>query len=408
MRQRHPTKGISLGSTLSSLTWLLILSHVGLVGCSQHAEKTVALTFRYDDYCALTSLTFDKAVLDTFQRRGLPLTVGVIPFIVPNPRDPSPQAGLPLTREKLEILQREVDKGMLNVALHGYSHQLQSGGLAEFVGRPYDEQLTRILRGKAFLGRLLGSPPTFIPPWNGYDSATLRALGTAGFRILSADTAGPSETAGTLTFVPATTGLGNLRQTIRTVEASGSAAPLVVVLFHAYDFREQDPLRGIIDMPAFDLLLQWLQSRRSVKLMSFAELIADQRAPTQRAYATSARVAKLSSLLPPVARPYTKSYLDVTGGYGVIILLLTVIYGALLLAAATCAYLLQDHGTFFFRRYRARILGCLIGAAVIVSVYTALWRPLSWRCLSVSLAFSGASLGLVASRFRRGRARADF
>jgi hypothetical protein len=76
----------------------------------------------------------------------------------------------------------------------------------------------------------------FVPPWNTYDHATLRALVAAGFEFLSA---GPEIVKfGTLAVVPATCTLRNARQAVEGASYFQAVAPLLVVVFHPDDFEE--------------------------------------------------------------------------------------------------------------------------------------------------------------------------
>ena len=100
----------------------------------------------------------------------------------------------------------------VEVALHGFNHQTnrreEAGGNSEFEGLGYDEQYMKISRGKAILENQLGLKiTTFVPPWNSYDSTTLRVLEVSGFSTISAGLWGTCEGSSRLSFIPSTCSL---------------------------------------------------------------------------------------------------------------------------------------------------------------------------------------------------------
>jgi peptidoglycan/xylan/chitin deacetylase (PgdA/CDA1 family) len=101
---------------------------------------------------------------------------------------------------------------------------------------------------------------TFVPPWNRYDLNTLRALEALGFSTISVSLPGPAMKTSSLNFLPSTCDLKDLRAAVRAAGRSSAAQPLIVVLFHEYDFSEVDERPGAITYPEFADFLEWLPS----------------------------------------------------------------------------------------------------------------------------------------------------
>ena len=164
-------------------------------GCDSHPieQKQIKVVFRFDDYSARSVTAMELRIIDAFRNNEASFTIGVIPFICAGEvRDPSPQDIVPLTTKKADILRAGYEDGILDIALHGYSHQTNNAkNLMEFSSLDYNIQIERLAKGKRFLEHVTGAPvTTFIPPWNRYDLNTLRALEELGFSTLSADDSG--------------------------------------------------------------------------------------------------------------------------------------------------------------------------------------------------------------------------
>jgi hypothetical protein len=78
-------------------------------------------------------------------------------------------------------------------------------------------------------------------------------------------------TASKLNFLPYSCNLFNLRDAIQASRTSSVTQPVIVVLFHEYDFKEIDEKRGRITYQEFYELLNWLKSQRHVRLLSVNE-----------------------------------------------------------------------------------------------------------------------------------------
>lgn len=214
-------------------------------------------------------------IIDVFRKNEASITLGVTPFIcVGSVNDPSPKDIAPLTLIKGDILKNGFKNGILDIALHGYSHQTISANIrTEFSGLDYNSQVERLAKGKKFLEGMINAPvTTFVPPWNRYDLNTLRALEELGFSTLSASIKkGEATEDSKLIFLPASCDLLRLRDAVKSARTSSDNQPVIVVLFHAYDFKEIDEMRGSITYQEFSDLLNWLKSQKDVRLLSISQ-----------------------------------------------------------------------------------------------------------------------------------------
>lgn len=124
----------------------------------------------------------EKELVNILKKFWLPCTFGIIPFVCQvSCHDPRPQPLLPLSEEKVDLIREAVKAGLIEVALHGFSHQTRGKsfwfGHSEFRGLSPKNQMEKIRTGKEYLERVFGCRVvTFIPPWNSYDQSTIMAL----------------------------------------------------------------------------------------------------------------------------------------------------------------------------------------------------------------------------------------
>jgi peptidoglycan/xylan/chitin deacetylase (PgdA/CDA1 family) len=237
-------------------------------------EKQVNIFFRFDDYSSRSSTDLELKIIDAFRKNEACITFSVIPFVCDRDiHDPSPQDSVPLTPEKGDILRAGYNSGILDIALHGYSHQTNHDKyMREFSGLDYKSQLERLKKGKEFLEDMIGVPvTTFVPPWNNYDLNTLQALEELGFSTLSADKDGEATEDSKLNYLPASSDLLHLRDAVKAERTSADVSPVIVVLFHEYDFKEIDEKRGRITYPEFSDLLTWLKRQKDVRFLSLRQ-----------------------------------------------------------------------------------------------------------------------------------------
>ena len=237
--------------------------------------KQINVIFRFDDYSAISNTQMELKIIDAFRRHKACLTIGVIPYACAEDiHDPTAQDLIPLPLKKGEILKKGLHDGIVDIALHGYSHQtISTEQWTEFSGLDYNSQIKRLTKGKKFLEDMIDAPVSiFVPPWNRYDANTLRALETLGFTTLSADNKKREVTqACTLNFLPYSCNLFRLRDAVKKARISPDPQPIIVVLFHEYDFKEINEKRGRITYQAFNELLDWVSSQEDVRLLSISQ-----------------------------------------------------------------------------------------------------------------------------------------
>jgi hypothetical protein len=372
---------------------------ISLNGCAGQpgGQKPVYIVFRYDDYSARSDTEMEIKLFAAFHEAGAPLTVGVIPFISSGVSyDPAPQEGIPLPTDKRELLKPWVQNGTVEVALHGYSHQTaQAEYLSEFAGLDYESQLERLSKGKVYLEELVAAPvSTFVPPWNTYDQHTLRALDALGFAAHSADKAGHVSAAARVRFLPSTTDLVHLRDAVQAARQTSDPQPIVVVLFHAYDFQEVDGERGVLTYPAFVDLLRWLNAQEDIHFLSVGQAaeVIDDLSPLR--YQANKQNYELSRLLPhPLwdreisliyhsVQAFPKAYLRIG-----------VFYAFLILGASLPAW---GIGLAFFRRaawMRKITVAGSIAASAGILVYTFGDLNIHLRGMLASAIVVGMTLG---------------
>ncbi|HSW64474.1 MAG TPA: glycosyltransferase [Dissulfurispiraceae bacterium] len=243
-----------------------------------YESRRIRIVFRYDDPSAKSYTEMESRVIDAFRQRAMCCTVGIVPFVCARDcHEAGVQTHIPLSQAKAELFAQAARDGVLEIGQHGYSHQnngIARGGLySEFAGMDYDAQLQRIREGKAFLETQLKMPvEIFIPPWNSYDVVTVRAVEHAGFRYFSADIAGYADSSSHLSFLPCTCSIPNIKEAVASCRDVADSTPVIVVLFHEYDFLEVNQEKGCITFDQFLDLLDWLSRQSDVAVVPMAAI----------------------------------------------------------------------------------------------------------------------------------------
>ncbi len=173
---------------------LLFLFFVPFRGFEKYPikDKEIVVVFRMDDYCAKTNTDLEVKIFNSFKAKNAQITIGVIPFICEGEvHDTSDQNLLPLPEDKADILHAAYMDGSVDVAMHGFSHQRNKITLYGFPGEfkylSKEVQVGILAKGKNFIESIARVPVNlFVPPWNEYDSNTLKALEETGFNSISA------------------------------------------------------------------------------------------------------------------------------------------------------------------------------------------------------------------------------
>jgi peptidoglycan/xylan/chitin deacetylase (PgdA/CDA1 family) len=236
---------------------------------------TVAL--RYDDFSSQSSNSLDKNLVASLCEFRTPCTFAVVPFHCPDAKNPASLQKVPLTAEKAGQLNQAIQDGIVEVALHGNSHQSHRiKDFSEFAGCRLLEQKEKISSGKAKLESLFGIPvTTFVPPWNTYDQNTLRALAQSGLQCISAFPNKPALLDSPLRFVPATCLVRDLRLAIGHARRLGREKLLVMAYFHPYEFKEENAARGWFSLEEFRQELHWLASQPDVEVKTIGAIGTD-------------------------------------------------------------------------------------------------------------------------------------
>lgn len=202
------------------------------------------IILRYDDYSNYTSMELAQSFIETAKNIGAGVLVGVIPF----PYGDYPESDTLgtilqpfLSMEKTALLKKYFTEGSIEIALHGFSHKnnVTTGRHSEFSGLPENEQALLLRMAKESLETATGAIiRTFVPPFNQYDAATLKALEKTGFKILSAGMGSYSKTDSRLLFLPGTTYIDQLRDVVYTAISEGHMDATVIVTVHPYDIIE--------------------------------------------------------------------------------------------------------------------------------------------------------------------------
>lgn len=255
------------------------------------AGHKVTVVFRYDDYSARSPLWLEKTIFEEFAARNLRLTVGVIPFVYSN------GGNVPLDIGHINVLARYARSGTIEVALHGYSHRgVNQYEPSEFAHVSYDRQSELMRRGKDELTRLTGvAPRTFIPPYNSYDANTLRAARKVGMLRFSAALGGPAGSG--LTLLPQTAEMREARDAVSKAKRFAFADPYVVIVVHAFDFKEISPTRGVTTVPEFRAFLEELADRSDVRVADIASA-GEGKSLSASTYEANIRFAGRPDLLP--------------------------------------------------------------------------------------------------------------
>lgn len=287
---------------------IILAATLALVACAYPSSKHITVVFRYDDISEISDTILETELISAFQNNDMAFTVGVIPFVFNGDQgDPALNQNnaenLPLGSAKTEMLTSAVQEGVVEVVLHGYSHQTipSEGGHSEFKGLNYDMQYKKISDSVAFLKDRLEVPiTTFVPPWNRYDSSTLKVLNELGFSVLSANQDGLPMGSSPLLFLPSTCDdLAILQETVINARNSIDPRPVIVVLFHQYEILGNDVNRPQMNVAQFNSLLEWLKAQNDVEVLTIQQTLAQ--VPDLNAHRYEYNQAVLDSkMIPPM------------------------------------------------------------------------------------------------------------
>ena len=271
---------------------LVFIFFVNLYSDIIPSEKII-LAFRIDDY-GLDPANFYIKLFKTIEEKNLAITLGVVPYEYGRSNDNSSIKNInPLSQKEIYILKEGIENKNVEIALHGYFHKNNLRNTlkfkSEFYGVDYRTQLKKIASGKKYLEETFGIPiTTFIPPWNTYDATTLQILEDLNFSCISAANYGLTAVKeSTLKYLPYTTDLLHIKDAVKNArKVKGSEPGIVVVLFHAFDFYENQEyyenefvytsganIKANIYYKDFEDLLTWVASQEDIEVLTIDQVI---------------------------------------------------------------------------------------------------------------------------------------
>lgn len=233
---------------------------------AEEVPDKLKIILRYDDYSNFTSMEVADAFIDTARSVGAGVLISVIPFPYGDyPESYVPDAKLQpfLSQEKIALLKKHLVEGSIEIAIHGFAHKnnAHSSDKSEFSGFDITKQSVLLRTAKDALDTATGANiRTFVPPFNQYDAATLKALENTGFQILSAGMGSYSKTDSRLGFLPGTTYIDRLKEVISSALSKKHRDATVIVTLHPYDIIESG-----------DKLPQFRKNRGQVSIQSIRD-----------------------------------------------------------------------------------------------------------------------------------------
>jgi peptidoglycan/xylan/chitin deacetylase (PgdA/CDA1 family) len=228
------------------------------------------IIFRIDDFGIDDEEIYPK-LFKIFEKNNIKLVVGVVPF----KSDSGKFSGL--TNRQVDILKDGLQRGIIEVAQHGYSHSnnLKSNKyFSEFVGSKYSEQFRKISAGKSYLEQLLNIKiKTFIPPWNSYDENTLDVLVNLNFSIISAALYGAISIKDVgVSFLPYTVTIENILNLYEEEKGlSLNSSNLYIILIHNYKSNDNYE-NGQLDVIRLEKLLEHISKNKNFKNATLLEI----------------------------------------------------------------------------------------------------------------------------------------
>lgn len=237
--------------------------------------KQINIVFRLDDYSAISSTAMELKIIDLFRKNNSSITFGVIPALEETYVTEHSSPVEPLSAIKCDVLTKAEAEGVIEIALHGFSHKTLNPKVpSEFTGLDYQQQVSRISRGKEILKQRTGSMvTTFIPPWNRYDSNTLRALRELSFANISAGLSGDSPSDPLLNYLPESCGITQLSSAVSAAQKLQVPNPVIIVVFHLFEIKDVNARKGKITFNTFAELVNTLGKMSDIRMLSIRQAV---------------------------------------------------------------------------------------------------------------------------------------
>lgn len=237
----------------------------------------IDIAIRFDDPSATSDHALECEIVRILAEQKACATFAVIPYANRQP----------LQSEQVPHLIRAQSSGTVEIAQHGYSHEPGVGisdTPSEFAGVALASQARNIADGKTALEQIFsGTIAGFVPPFNTFDQATVRALEQQGFRYLSAGGEHGLPNIADLSLVPRTCQVYELRNAVHEARRRASAPLTIVAVMHHYDFREHGRADARMTLHEFADLLEWIRLQPGVRLCTLGTLAGLHNARTWRA-----------------------------------------------------------------------------------------------------------------------------
>lgn len=246
-----------------------ISSALSTVGYSarpeRHSYSMIRVALRFDDPSATSDHALEAAIFQKLERHGVPITVAAIPY---RQRDGDYVA---LSADHAGHLLQAQRAGLVEIALHGYSHEERGGGdhgaPSEFAGVPALEQRRLIEAGRAVLQDAFGCDISgFVPPFNTCDAMTVGALRDLGFAYLSAGFETPRDPK--LAWLPRSCQMVDIQAAVVAARRDAWFGPVVIGVMHHYDFHESGSSQARIDLEGFAERLAWIVAQPDIEVLT--------------------------------------------------------------------------------------------------------------------------------------------
>jgi len=247
--------------------------------------KKISVILRYDDFNATSDIMLEEELMDLFRKYEISCLVGIVPFA--DKRAYIGPDSSPLCGAKATLLRKGIEDGVVEPALHGYTHfcrpRTDREGNTEFQGLSGKQQWQMMKDGKGWLEDITGQAiQVFIPPYNSYDKETVQVMRQVGLTILSGAMFDRAPHGQGISFVPHTCRLQQLRKAVESARASGRDDAIIMALFHPFDFVECDQDRGRMDLLEAEEILGWMDWQEDVEVITAQQAVYSQDCGSKR------------------------------------------------------------------------------------------------------------------------------
>lgn len=196
----------------------------------------IHVAFRFDDPSENSDHELEKDIIELCCKYNVSVNFAVIPFKKINDHI------IPFSALKAAHLIDAYKSGYIEISQHGYRHINNQGDQSipsEFAGASLSQQENWIKSGKEVIDDLFGKDARgFVPPFNSYDETTLQVIKQLDFSFLSAGWDLPNISTSPYPIIPRTNHLFDVSETIEKAKKYTQLNPIIVVVFHHYDFNE--------------------------------------------------------------------------------------------------------------------------------------------------------------------------